>query len=414
MKILALSNLYPPHAVGGYERLCHEVMTELADRDHQISVLTSTYGGQCQEEANHQVLRRLQLLAPADNIYAPFDATAEERDRINQHNREQLQQVVSQEDPDLLFIWNLYFFDGSLLQAVEQLARPAVLLLTDNWLIAQRQPHFLADYFARQVYGRPGWRQRLHRLCARWTQWRRPSHGFAWPGLAIFPSRFMQQLYHQAGLGFARTAVVYHGIAPEAAPAAPAAPADGPLRLLFAGRLVEIKGCHTAIEALSLLKALLPEQPVELTLVGDDRDRPYRQRLQQQVEQLGLASQVHFAPSVAEQQLPRLFAQHHIYLFPSLYEPFSLTLIHALRSGIAVVASRAGGNAEIVRHGENGLLFQPGDARDLARQVRRLVQDTALRRQLGRAGRHEAQAYGVSAMIDQIEQHLCNEKQVGP
>ena len=62
--------------------------------------------------------------------------------------------------------------------------------------------------------------------------------------------------------------------------------------------------------------------------------------------------------------LPELFEEHDIYVFPSLYEPFSLTLIHALACGIPTAASRVGGNVEIVRDGVSGVLFKKGDPAD--------------------------------------------------
>ena len=109
---------------------------------------------------------------------------------------------------------------------------------------------------------------------------------------------------------------------------------------------------------------------------------------------------------MAEDALFDLFQQHDVYLFPSLYEPFSLTLIHALACGIPTAASRAGGNPEIVRDRESGVLFEKGDPADLARAVLRLARDPALRAGVSAGGRAAAARFTFEAMVDGMEAFL--------
>jgi len=68
-------------------------------------------------------------------------------------------------------------------------------------------------------------------------------------------------------------------------------------------------------------------------------------------------------------------------------EGLSRTSVEAMASGIPVIASRIGGLPYTVSDGITGLLFEPGDAADLARKIARLLDDPALRRQMGLAGR---------------------------
>lgn len=408
MRILALSNLYPPNAVGGYEMLCFEVMQALARRGHEVTVLTSDYGERREDYPDHRVHRRLTLLADGDNIYAPFNPDPARRQAINQGNLEILAEVMADAEPELVFVWNLHFFDPSLPAAVDALAPPAVYLLTDNWLLAARQPEFIADYFATEVFAAAGLKPALKRWWRRLRRLRRPEASFA--GRAIFPSRFMAELYRQGGLSFARQAIVYHGISAGPPPTVPPAREQlrrpGELNLLFAGRLVEIKGVHTALAALPAIIRALPELRVRLTIVGDDRDRDYRERLHAACGRPELAGVVTFRPPVAEAALPALFDDHDIYLFPSLYEPFSLTLIHALRAGIPTVAAAAGGNPEIVHHRQTGRLFTPGDPRSLADQVVALARDGARRRRLAARAAEHAATYTFERMVDELEKNL--------
>jgi len=71
-------------------------------------------------------------------------------------------------------------------------------------------------------------------------------------------------------------------------------------------------------------------------------------------------------------------------------EPFGLTIVEAMSCGRAVVVSAAGGAAEILEPGSNGLGFTPGDVAELASAIRTLALDPALRERLGRGGRNTA------------------------
>lgn len=409
MKILFLSNLYPPNVVGGYERLCHEMATALAQRDHAVCVLTSDYGEGRESYPGQEVRRDWRLLTATGNIYAPFAGSHEERVRISQANIEKLEAAVRDFAPDVIFVWNLYFLDAGLLDAIQRQGRPVVYLLTDNWLIAFLKPAYLQGFFAREVFFGPRTflarlKNSVKRLLAK-----RATQAQHISGRAVFASRFMDRLYRDAGFRFTDSRIVYHGIAP--APEGITSQRTelvepGRLRLLFAGRIVEIKGVHTVLEAMPAIIAALPGLEVSLTLLGDRQDAAYQSRLQELIARFGLGRTVRFAEPVAEGELPGVFAGHDIYLFPSLYEPFSLTLIHALRAGIPTVASDAGGNGEIVIDGQTGLLFGRGDARGLASAVVRLARDAALRARLASEGGRVAAQFTFSRMVGEIEQCL--------
>ena len=406
MRVLVLSNLYPPNVVGGYERLCAEVVAGLAARGDEMIVLTSRYGGRVAEYPGQRVLRELDLLTGAD-IYTPF---AGDRAAVNERNLATLRRVVAEVRPDVVFAWNLFFLDASLLDWLEASRLRTVVMLTDNWLLVMRNPRFWQEYWDRSVLGDaplavppPAAMSFASRIMDRL--------GRRQPGIeAIFGSAFVRDLYQVGGVTFARRHVIHNGVKQGGYAGLPGVDRtrlveDGTLRLLFAGRLVDLKGAHTAIAALTLLDpAALGVRQIRLTLLGDTQDAPYMARLNAAVADSGRAGDIEFARPVAEDRLQSLFAAHDIYLFPSLYEPFSLTLIHALALGIPTVASDAGGNGEIVTDGEDGLLFPRGNATALASAVGRLATDGAFRARLAGEGARVASGFTfermVGAMID--------------
>lgn len=86
--------------------------------------------------------------------------------------------------------------------------------------------------------------------------------------------------------------------------------------------------------------------------------------------------------------MARLYADADICVFPSVWpEPFGLVAVEAMASGRAVCASRIGGLEGIVEDGVTGFLFTPGDDAELASCLARLLDDEALRRRMGEAGR---------------------------
>ncbi len=411
MRILIISNLYPPNVIGGYERLCFAVASRLAAEGHDITVLTSHYGGAVADYPGQTILRDLKLLTGSD-VYAPFAGTAEDRAAINLANLDRLRGVIGAVRPDVIYAWNLFFLDGSMLDALEASGVPCALMLTDNWLLVMRNPAFVRDYFADVVHGTkkfapppqpPAWRRALSALRGRRG---RPA-GLA----AIFSSAFMRDLYAEGGCGFARSRIVHHGVRLDPDPPVVADRSTliepGKLRLLFAGRLVDLKGAHTTVEALGLLDpAALGVTGIQLTLLGDEQDKAYMATLRDVIAQSGRSKDIVLQPSIPESALPQLFNEHDIYLFPSLYEPFSLTLIHALGLGIPTIASDAGGNVEIVSDGKSGLLFPKGDAAKLAACIMRLAKDGRLRVRLSSGGRRIAAQFTFERMVEEMTSFL--------
>ena len=419
MRILFLSNLYPPNVIGGYERLCHEVASEFASQGHEVTVLTSRYGGKVANYPGQRVLRELELLTGPD-IYTPFPGSAEDRAAINARNLETLQRILAEVRPDVVFAWNLFFLDASLLKALEESPYRSVLMLTDNWLLVMRNPEFVGSFFRDVVHGTApflpppepaAWRAMAGRVkrglqrLAGVTPRRKLE--------AIFGSHFMRDFYAAGGSYFRSHRVIHNGVRqpPRITPAPDRANLveAGHLRLLFAGRLVDLKGADTTVEALALLDArALGINRITLTVVGDGQDTAYMQHFAEVVARSGRSADIEMRPVVSEAELPALFDAHDIYLFPSRYEPFSLTLIHALACGIPTIASRAGGNPEIVEDGSSGLLFDKGDPVDLAKAITRLARDPELRARLASQGQKVGSRFTFERMAGEMVSFLLN------
>lgn len=404
MRVLIVSNLYPPNVIGGYEVLCAEVSEGLAAHGHDVTVLTSCFGRRPADETPIVVHQALQL-AVGRTIYDTFPESAGRREALNRANAAALLRAVEIARPEVVFCWNLFGLDEGFLTRICTGAVPVVMMLTDNWLVGMTNPGFVGDYFRRGVYSRPGDDFRLDT--------RQSGTGRNLSASAIFGSIFMRDFHAAAGLRFRSHRVIHNGIQQPSLAGLSLSDrsrlgAGGKVSLLFAGRIVEIKGAHVAVEALGRLRSERPGGlDFELSILGDTKDAAYLGRLRQSAADLGCLEQVRFLDPVPQDSLPSLFQAHDLFLFPSLYEPFSLTLIHAMAAGIPVVASRVGGNVEIVSDGDTGLLSERNDPVSLAAAVTRLSTDAALRSGVSARGMRAASAFTLERMLTSIGEYLA-------
>lgn len=140
--------------------------------------------------------------------------------------------------------------------------------------------------------------------------------------------------------------------------------------------------------------------------MGDASDTAFKDRLDEQISASVAAYAITVLPAVSEGELMDFFNTHDAFLFPSLYEPFALTLILAMAAGIPTIASDIGGNTEIVLHRKTGWLFRKGDAPDLAAGVLQLYRDPAKRAAIAARGRIFARRFSFNRMVDNLENAL--------
>ena len=159
--------------------------------------------------------------------------------------------------------------------------------------------------------------------------------------------------------------------------------------VLFSGRFVARKGIHELMEAIGIVLAEAPE--VRFVLAGGHRDASAAQ-MEAWLLSDGLRpfrSQIHFTGWLSPGELEDWYRSADILVVPSWYEPFGMVVLEGMIHGLAVAASDVGGPAEIIRHGETGFLFPPGDAAALAQAILELVEDPQLRRRLACDGATE-------------------------
>jgi glycosyltransferase involved in cell wall biosynthesis len=153
--------------------------------------------------------------------------------------------------------------------------------------------------------------------------------------------------------------------------------------VLFVGRLVEPKGPQLLLQALAQVGVRC-----EARFVGEG---PLRPLLEAQARGLGGDVRVSFSGWLEGEALMRAYAEASVVVVPSVWnEPFGLVGLEAMACGRPVVAFARGGIPDWLAHEETGLLVPPKDVPALAAALRRVLEDGALARRLGEAGRRRA------------------------
>jgi glycosyltransferase involved in cell wall biosynthesis len=168
-----------------------------------------------------------------------------------------------------------------------------------------------------------------------------------------------------------------------------------------ASRMSPEKGLTYLIDAFGQLRQRYGEGVV-LRIAGDGPERP---KLEAQIARLGLAQSVELAGWLEHVQLPEFLAGLDVFVLPSTWEGFGVSAVEASAMKLPVVASNVHGIPDAVRDSVTGMLVPPADATALANAIETLVNDEALRRRLGEAGRDfVARNYDWQMNVGQMEQ----------
>jgi glycogen synthase len=407
MRLLFLSNLYPPYEIGGYEQWCQEVAARLRESGHTLQVLTSRHGLNGARLVEPDLFRTLYLQAEVHH-YRPVDFFLK-RTYQEQWNERELRRVIDAFGPDLIVIWGMWDLSHKLAYRSEQwLPGHVAYYISSYW------PNDLDLH--REYWQLPA-RRRLTELL------KKPFRSAALALLeqegypprlrfenAVCCSEHVRTTLVQAGKLPPHTGVLLGGIDPEpflANRMAVSETTGGCLRLLFVGSLLPKKGIHTAIEALGLLHQRGLSDRISLTILGSGHP-DYESRLHTMIEELGVGDQVHFTGRVPRSEVPKWMPRFDVFLFTSIWaEPMARTVMEAMAAGLLVIGSEVGGQAEMLKHLQNALTFSAEDATGLADRIEQALNDPDLRARLARAGQQTVlERFTLERMTDNIEAWL--------
>jgi glycosyltransferase involved in cell wall biosynthesis len=428
MKILIVSNLYPPHYRGGYEVRCAQVAEALQLAGHEVRVLTTVYGLPLgpggKFRSSTEILNRVRVDRWLHNFaFGPqqagrpwtwFQARRELRDARRFLN------ILDEFRPDVLNWWNMNGISKLLLPLPRTRHVPDVHWIESRWMIdeygsnGEKVSSFWTSLWE-GTWGPTIWRPLFRCIGQRWERCVEregiPTRAFPnQPSHVCFVSKYLCTLHREAGLEFASSEVLEGGIpvTPFFAPIRSQGTKPGKLRVLFAGQLTKDRGLHTAVEAIGQMPVAL-RQRLTLSVAGaaSDADGEYRQQVVRRVEELGLVGVVTFLGKVAHSDMANTYKDHDLLVFLSTREEgLPLVMVEAMLAGCTVVTTGSGGATEIAELADLPLVPK-GDSLALARMLSMYVADRESLAEVAARGQKAAlEEYSLERMIGRWQERL--------
>lgn len=160
-----------------------------------------------------------------------------------------------------------------------------------------------------------------------------------------------------------------------------------PLRIMSCGRLNQVKGHQDLLQAIRMLRDA--GHDARLVIAGEDDagGTGYRRVIEARIAELGLDDAVTLLGAVSEGEVRRHLLEAHVFALASWHEPLGVALMEAMSCEVPTIGTAAGGVAELIRDGQDGILVPPRDPPAMADAILRLAGDPDLARRLGQAGR---------------------------
>lgn len=429
MKILIITNIFPPHHAGTYEFRCEKVAAELRKRGHAVLVLTSNHGLKT-EQRDKEIERRLRL----NGVYGhPLRTQFNEMKELELHNNQVLRETAASFKPDILYVWSLHGLSKSLIFTLHQLGIPHAYDVADYWISNElnndpwlswwnRPKLSLAQSAMRSAMELSGQRDKLDEEIPTRDNiaTKRLSHIYdsetdrteAQAGSIqtfrfehiCFASTVIRDAAIQAGYHIPRPKVIHPGVAYDRFHAELRPPEVPATRILVVGKLHKESGVMTVMEA---FKHIFESDPKNTLTICGTGEMDY-------VAQLKSFATRHSLPVVFDSsldqaaELPKIYRSHDLYIHSVEWpEPYSVLPLEAMAAGMMVLSTGYGGTGELMQHGVNALLYSAGNVLDLAQRIQYLQKEPAVRLQLASKGQSEVKEFhSFEKVLSRTEEYL--------
>jgi glycosyltransferase involved in cell wall biosynthesis len=388
VRLLVISDLFPPVAFGGYERTCEALVEGLRER-HAVTVLTSDLR-RVQVEQQPDVRRELAYLGPRrwEARRVPLAAV-----RAAAATRRALAELR----PDLVYVWNCLGVSQAAPAVASQSGVPVAYRLSELWFASSL---YRRDRFVGHLGGRHPWSWLVRAVNRHPALRLDPAHPVP-AAVSWCSDDLRRRVTLPAAIRPVLERTIHSGVDLAALPRRPSSRTT----IACVGRVTVAKGAEVAVRALATLRAAHGID-AHLVLAGPC-DPAMARRVGRLTETLGVARRVELAGPLERDAVARLLQRARVVLVPSLaHEALGRVCLEAALAQAPVVASRAGGIPEALHDGEHALLFEPGDVAGCAAALAATLGDRpAAQARVRRAFEH-AQRFSVARFVAAEEAFL--------
>lgn len=403
MRILFVVHGYLPQGTGGVELYSSSMAKELA-KGHDISVFCR---GNDPEKEDYLKEEFTLDGVPVSRInYCFRDLSRFEDIYLNRRIQDEFDLALTKLKPHVVHVHHLTCLSTSIPEVIRRRDVPQVMSLHDFWMGCPRGKRIQSDSSLCPTIDRTkclsctaeiwGAMVRAETRLQKWFGLGDPlfklncydqhiRHVLEIPELLLTPSEFARQKFIEYGVEPRRIRSLAYGLNTQLGRHLDRTPSSK-VRFAFLGSVIPSKGADVLLEAFRLLDD--PRACLDLygELIPEHGDENYLRRLQTQIDE---TPQARIHGRYENPELPQILSQVDVLVVPSIwYETYCITIREGFLANVPVIASDLGAMGEAIEDGVSGLLFRPGDARDLSRQMGRLLDDPSLRQELsGQAAR---------------------------
>lgn len=405
LHILMVSNLYPPHAEGGAEVVAHRHAGLLRGRGHSVTVFAGRRPSAQIAEGSLEIdwvdgikVYRMPLggMGPSDNFHVPIAA-------------ERLSSVLMVEKPDIVHFHNLAGLGSSLIPLAGNLGYRTVVTLHDRWGYCYRNtslrpdgsecnaPHECGSACMSMIKPTNLQITLPMRIRRDYVAWCLES-----ADLLVAPSESLRTAYRDALVGVRNQFIVQSNGIDLKRVRRRKPKVSGRVRFTCVAYLGEHKGIPELLEAATTLA----RDPVltgkwSLTLIGDGH---LRESVQSAIRSAPLTGAVHYLGRVARERVLDILQETDVVVLPSRWpENEPVSLLEAIASGCAQIATDVGGVSALVEKGEGGELIPRNDPRALAAAMVSYIQDRGKAARHGRHNLRRRTSFCESMAIENLE-----------
>ena len=431
LRILVLTNLYPPHHAGTYDYRCQLVCDELKALGHEIHLLTSNYGtksGQSMPGIDRQLILNGQFGVPK---VAGFMDLKE----LESANNQALRDAIDQFKPEIAFVWSLLGLSKSLIFSLEHTGLPVVYDVADDWVVNELRTDPWLSFWNREKlpFKEAALRKSLEMSGQRdaWDD-KMPTRfdknvkrmPYLYPDIdpapdiepdtirtfpfkrIYFCSLAMKERAVQSGYSVNHADVIqpliqtdlFKGeVKPESQPAN---------KLLVFRNMIEGCGAITALNAFAKIREINPDAQLDFYGLGDSQ---YIARLKSIAVQQKLS--INVAPiNDPMRELPEIFPRYDVYLHTSEWqEPLSIAPLEAMACGLPVIGTQMGGIGSFLVNEDNALTYAAGDVSQLVEKIQIVQAYPDFRRKMALRGQQRIiDGHNMSAVMNWIETYLVD------
>jgi glycosyltransferase involved in cell wall biosynthesis len=378
MEILITTGIFPPD-IGGPATYVPTIAKALAERGHQVTVLTTSEPENLQWD---------------DSIYPFFVSRINRRQKIWLRSLKCVAEILRLGRAADVIYANGIYFEAAI--ASKFLRKPLVMKIVGDeaWERSVRRG-WTKDNFEDFQQRCQSWQAELLKRHRSWV--------VRQVNKVIVPSQYLANWVVKWGVPTEKIVVIYNAVEIPDGVEPLSIPLKTPVKAVTVGRLIPLKQVDRLIEALREIPEL------GLVVVGDGPERP---RLERIAQELGVSGRVYFAGQRSKKETLSLMAACDFFVLNSSHEGLPHAILEAMALGLPVIATAVGGTPEVVQDGETGLLIHSGN-RALEKTLYALVTDEKTRRRLGeKAKKWVREHMSFQVMVTSTEKVLQSELEV--